>query len=78
MRRRTILSMLCLESRETPSDISVIDPVGTSTPAAATTTATTTSDPVADAAAAAAAIINGMTGSGTTDTNGIYNVPIVP
>jgi hypothetical protein len=50
MRRRTLLSVLCLE--KTPEEM---------------------------AAAAAAAVIAGMTNpTPPPDTNGIYNVPLVP
>ncbi|HVL14139.1 MAG TPA: hypothetical protein VM529_16330 [Gemmata sp.] len=80
MRRRTLLSVQSLESRENPSDIITIDPVGIiETQAAATAPAvTTTTDPVADAIAATTAVIDGMTETSNDDTGSIYSVPLNP
>jgi hypothetical protein len=90
MNFRARLSLFALETRETPTDITVIDPYAGATTAPTTdpavtapapTTTTTTTDAVAAAAAGAVAATTTTTTTTTTDplltTNSIYNVPLV-
>jgi hypothetical protein len=80
--RRTLLSVMCLEARENPGDLTYLDPTGITVVSTAPVTAPITVPPpdttTTTAIDASTAIITGMTTTTTTDTNSIYKVPLIP